>query len=145
MNIGIDFGSTYSMVARYNNSFNTVEAITFAEGEPASVPSVVSISKKGQVTCGKGAKDQVGKKTVRIFEAFKMLLTETNQEMLLRRGYDETYNPKEVKVHEKKKVVHNLCTTYLHSASFLTNSFIWLATFVTSWRNSAAVIRKTPE
>ena len=94
MNIGIDFGSTYSMVARYNNSFNTVEAITFAEGEPASVPSVVSISKKGQVTCGKGAKDQVGKKTVRIFEAFKMLLTETNQEMLLRRGYDETYNPR---------------------------------------------------
>ena len=61
------------------------------------------------------------------------------------KSYDETYNPKEVKVHEKKKVVHNLCTTYLHSASFLTNSFIWLATFVTSWRNSAAVIRKTPE
>lgn len=94
MNIGIDFGSTYSMVARYNDSLKNVEAITFAEGEPASVPSVVSISRKGQVTCGKGAKDQVGKKTVRIFEAFKMLLTENNQEMLRRRGYDQEYTPR---------------------------------------------------
>ena len=97
MNIGIDFGSTYSTVSKYNKSTDNVEAITFSEGEPASIPSVVSISKKrGQVTCGKGAKDQVGKKTVRIFEAFKMLLTEGNQEMLRRRGYDSEYTPRVV-------------------------------------------------
>ena len=96
MKIGIDFGSTYSTVSKYDEILNHVTAITFSEGEPASIPSVVSVSKKGQITCGKGAKDQAGKKTVRIFEAFKMLLTETNQEMLRRRGYDEEYTPRRI-------------------------------------------------
>lgn len=94
MNIGIDFGSTYSTVSKYNSSKNLVEALTLAEGTPASIPSVVSISKKGVITCGSGAKEQVGKKTVRIFEACKMLLTEPNQEMLRRRGYDREYTPR---------------------------------------------------
>lgn len=96
MKIGIDFGSTYSTVSKYNEVVDNVEAITFSEGDPASIPSVVSISKKGQVTCGKGAKDQAGKKTVRIFDAFKMLLTETNQKMLRLRGYDDTFTPREI-------------------------------------------------
>lgn len=94
MKIGIDFGSTYSTVSKYNSVTRNVEAITLAEGEPASIPSVVSISKKGKITCGMGAKAQVGKKTVRIFDAFKMLLTEPNEEMLLRRGYDSEYTPR---------------------------------------------------
>lgn len=96
MNIGIDFGSTYSVVSKYNPLTDNAEAITFAEGEPASIPSVVSISKKGQVTTGKGAKDQAGKKTVRIFEGFKILLTEANRSMLKKRGYDDTYTPREI-------------------------------------------------
>ncbi|MCC8129606.1 MAG: hypothetical protein LIO51_06695 [Clostridiales bacterium] len=94
MNIGIDFGSTYSTVSAYNSVTGQVEALTLVEGEPASIPSVVSISKKGKVTCGKGAKDQAGKRTVRIFEAFKMLLTETNGAMLRRRGYDDRNTPR---------------------------------------------------
>ena len=96
MKIGIDFGSTYSTVSKYNEVVGNVEAITFSEGDPASIPSVVSISKKGQITCGKGAKDQAGKKTVRIFDAFKMLLTETNRKMLSLRGYDDTFTPREI-------------------------------------------------
>lgn len=94
MNIGIDFGSTYSTVSKYNSATNNVEALTLAEGTPASIPSVVSISKKGVITCGAGAKEQMGKKTVRIFEAFKMLLNEPNQEMLRCRGYDSVYTPR---------------------------------------------------
>ena len=93
MNLGIDFGSTYSSIAKYNPITDAAEALTLAEGAPASVPSVVSISKKGVITCGLGAKEQVGKKSVRIFEAFKMLLNESNQEMLHRRGYDDQYTP----------------------------------------------------
>ena len=94
MKVGIDFGSTYSAVAAYDPVSDRVEAIAAYEGEPATIPSVVSISKKGLVTCGKAAKDQIGKKSVRIFEAFKMLLTETDEDMLRRRGYDSTYTPK---------------------------------------------------
>lgn len=96
MNIGIDFGSTYSMVSKYNPTTRQAEAISIAEGAPASQPSVVSISKKGQVTCGIGAKEQIGKKTVRIYDSFKMLLTETNQDMLRRRGYGEDQTPRNI-------------------------------------------------
>lgn len=97
MKIGIDFGSTYSTIAHYNSAIQNVEAITLAEGDPASIPSVVSIAKRNKlVTCGKGAKEQLGKKTVQIFEAFKMLLTETNPEILESRGYDSTYTPREI-------------------------------------------------
>lgn len=94
MKIGIDFGSTYSTVSKYNRATDNVEALTSAEGAPASIPSVVSISKKGVVTCGHGAKEQVGKKSVRVYEAFKMLLNEPNQEMLRRRGYDTHCTPR---------------------------------------------------
>lgn len=95
MKIGVDFGSTYSTFSKYDPLTDNVEALTLAEGAPASIPSVVSISKKGGiVTCGSGAKNQIGKKTVRIFEAFKMLLNEPNQEMLRRRGYDDTFTPR---------------------------------------------------
>lgn len=96
MKIGIDFGSTYSTVSKYNHVTDNVEALTAAEGAPASIPSVVSISKKGVVTCGHGAKEQVGKKSVRVYEAFKMLLNEPNQEMLARRGYDAVHTPRQI-------------------------------------------------
>ncbi len=108
MKIGIDFGSTYSTVSKYNSVTHNVEAITLAEGEPASIPSVVSISKKGKITCGMGAKAQVGKKTVRIFDAFKMLLTEPNEEMLLRRGYDSEYPPRLIARYFLESVLHGV-------------------------------------
>ncbi len=96
MKIGIDFGSTYSTISKYNSITDNVEALTASEGAPASIPSVVSISKKGVITCGHGAKEQVGKKSVRVYEAFKMLLNEPNQEMLCRRGYDDEYTPRHI-------------------------------------------------
>jgi len=108
MKIGIDFGSTYSTVSRYNHITDNVEAVTFAEGEPASIPSVVSISKSGKVTCGRSAKDQIGKKTVRVFEAFKMLLTERDQALLSARGYDSEYTPRRIAA---KYLDSMLCST----------------------------------
>ncbi len=108
MKTGIDLGSTYSTVAKYNSVTDNVEAITFSEGEPASIPSVVSISKRGQITCGTGAKEQIGKRTVRTFDAFKMLLTETNQEMLRRRGYDSEYSPRLITKYYLESMLHGV-------------------------------------
>ena len=108
MKIGVDFGSTYSTVSKYNSSTGNVEALTLYEGAPASIPSVVSISKKGVITCGSAAKEQVGKKTVRIFEAFKMLLNEPNQEMLQRRGYDDVYTPRQITKHFLESTLHGV-------------------------------------
>lgn len=94
MKIGIDFGSTYSTISAYFPREDNVTALTLVEGESASIPSVVSVSKKGKITCGKAAKDQVGKRTVRTFEAFKMLLNEPDQELLRARGYDDEFTPR---------------------------------------------------
>lgn len=94
MKIGIDFGSTYSTISAFFPKENSVNALTLVEGESASIPSVVSITKRGKITCGKAAKDQVGKRTIRTFEAFKMLLNEANQELVHARGYDEQFTPR---------------------------------------------------
>lgn len=94
MRVGIDFGSTYSAISAYNETEDRVEALSLVEGESAAIPSVVSISQKGRVSCGKAAKDQIGKRTARIYEAFKMLLNEPNEEMLARRGYTAEITPR---------------------------------------------------
>ncbi len=94
MKIGIDFGSTYSTLAQYNPKTGDVEPLTTKEGDPASIPSVVSIPKIGARSYGVAAKNSIGKSSVRIFEAFKMLLNEPNREMLRRRGYDDQHTPR---------------------------------------------------
>jgi len=98
MRIGIDFGSTYSTFSAYNAMEDRVDALILMEGESASIPSVVSISKKGKAVCGKAAKNDAArsKRNVRIFEAFKMLLNEPDQVLLKKRGYDEVYNPRKI-------------------------------------------------
>ncbi len=96
MKIGIDFGSTYSTVSKFDAETGCPVPIAFSEGEPASIPSAVCVSRNGQITCGSGAKRQAGRRTARLFEAFKMLLPERNQEMLERRGYDSAYTPRTV-------------------------------------------------
>ncbi|MCD8191039.1 MAG: Hsp70 family protein [Clostridiales bacterium] len=97
MKLGIDFGSTYSTVSAYNSAEDRVEALTLVEGESASIPSVVSIMKgEDEVSCGKAAKEQVGRSIFHTYEAFKMLLTETDQKVLRSRGYDRKHTPREI-------------------------------------------------
>lgn len=95
MRIGIDFGSTYSTVAIFKEDVDNAEAISMAEGDPTSIPSVVSY-KSGATNAfnyGRAAKNQVGRNKVRIFEAFKMLIATQDEEMLRRRGYDDKFTP----------------------------------------------------
>ncbi len=95
MRLGIDFGSTYSTVSRYVSSSDTIEALTLMEGESASVPSVVSISKgKGMMTYGNSAKNKIGRDAFRIYDAFKMLLVEPDQQILKKKGYTEERTPR---------------------------------------------------
>lgn len=94
MKIGIDFGSTYSTISAYFPVEDDVRALSLVEGESTSIPSVVSVSKKGQLSTGMAAKDHVGKRSYRTFEAFKMLLNEPDRSMLQARGYDSHYTPR---------------------------------------------------
>ncbi|MBR2295555.1 MAG: hypothetical protein IJ869_07325 [Clostridiales bacterium] len=93
MIIGIDLGSTYSGFARYDTANNRIEPITFTEGAPFSIPSVIYINSKGQVSTGSAAKNKIGKKGVR-YEYFKMLLNEKNEDIIKSRGYDDQYTPR---------------------------------------------------
>ena len=97
MQIGIDFGSTYSTVSRYDPVTGSVKTITQGPGSPAEIPSVVSIeADSGKTVFGALAKENIGDEDYRIFEAFKMLLVAADEDMLRARGYDETYTPRSI-------------------------------------------------
>lgn len=97
MQIGIDFGSTYSTISRFDPSSDNVKTITQGPGTPGEIPSVVSIhQRKGTVDCGLLAKDHIGKGAYRIYEAFKMLLVSADEEMLRARGYDAEHTPQAI-------------------------------------------------
>lgn len=94
INVGIDFGSTYSTVSVYREEQKQLEAICQDQGSPF-IPSVVALN-KNRYESGKAAKVLTGKKDVKIFKAFKMLLPEKDPEMLAMRGYDEENTPEHI-------------------------------------------------
>lgn len=95
MNLGIDFGSTYSSFATYNATSGLVELCKPTHSESEAVPSVACLDEDDNIISGHEARAQILEDSDTVsFEAFKMLLTETNQEMLKRRGYCGMYSPK---------------------------------------------------
>lgn len=90
MNIGIDFGSTYSLLSRYRSDHNVLE--TLEDNNTTTIPSMVSL-RKGNVNYGTYAKNLTGKKEVTTYKAFKMLLQEENKALLSKRGYDSVHTP----------------------------------------------------
>ena len=67
MKIGIDFGSTYSTFATYDEGMDQPLILSMEEGKPATLPTMVSRSKNGEWNFGNGAKDLVGNKRQQIF------------------------------------------------------------------------------
>ena len=77
-NIGIDFGSTYTTVSVYREETGLLETVFFNQDSPY-VPSVAAYNGK-KLEFGRAAKLHAGKKGVSVYKAFKMLLTETDEE-----------------------------------------------------------------
>ena len=94
VNIGMDFGSTYTTVSVYKQESRMLEALSLSQGMPY-IPSVVSVG-KGPMEFGMAAKTQTGKKGVTVFKAFKMMLTESEPEKLKARGFDENNTPEQI-------------------------------------------------
>ena len=94
MNLGIDFGSTYTVVSTYRKDLKTAEALDASEASPY-LPSEVSV-RGDKVEVGKAAKSQNGKKGTRCYKGFKMLLSVEDPEVRKSRGYDEVYTPEKV-------------------------------------------------
>lgn len=85
VNIGMDFGSTYTTVSVFRKETHTLEALSLSQGMPY-IPSVVSVG-KGAMEFGMAAKTQAGKKGITVFKAFKMMLTESGPKRLEARGF----------------------------------------------------------
>lgn len=113
MKIGIDFGSTYSTFSSYDCTAEPqLKALILEEGRAPAIPSVVSLSRKGDFTYGNAAKDVVGNRNQRVFEAFKMLLVEADPDVLRARGYDSEYSPQRIAKFFLNSVIERLEDRY---------------------------------
>lgn len=94
-NIGIDFGSTYSMFSHYDEINDIVSGIQTENGS-MYIPSVACIDEFGDLLLGQEARDVMRSEPgLTPFRAFKMLLHELDHEKVKRYGYLEK-NPLEV-------------------------------------------------
>ena len=92
INIGIDFGSTTTMVSKY---YNDIPSTIQPDGLTYNYPSIVVYDKnKNSYFYGSNARKRMGSRNTVTFRGFKMLL---NQQMsienLHKRGYDEINTP----------------------------------------------------
>jgi len=102
VNLGIDFGSTYTTVS------------VFDDGKPINVPpdnntfhypSMVAYDGR-RYYCGASARNRMGQPAVRIYRGFKMLLNQQmKKEELLKRGYDDQNTPEEITFRFLKYVI----------------------------------------
>ena len=87
ISIGIDLGSTNSSVFVYDLESNKAVPVDVVSSSPL-IPSVVSYDPRTKkYDFGPNAKNTTAKK-VRVFKAFKMLLSETDSSILVDRRYD---------------------------------------------------------
>lgn len=109
VNLGIDFGSTYTMVSVYEGGAPiTVQPNNISY----SYPSIVAYdTKKGKYFFGSSAKDKLGKIGVRGFRGFKMLLNQQmNPKALCERGYDDVNTPEYITELFLRHVIKNTLT-----------------------------------
>lgn len=97
LNLGLDFGSTTSILSLYERDNGGLQTIIIDSGVPY-IPSKVSTGLKGEnPSFGVAAKSDVGKSRRRVFEAFKTLLNnEPDSDIVVQRGYDERFTPETV-------------------------------------------------
>lgn len=91
MNIGLDLGSTYSILSTYRNELGQIEYLD--DNGSVDIPSIVSVDDGGAMF-GSYAKDRTGERGVQTYKAFKMLLMEKNEKRLKDRKYDKNHTPK---------------------------------------------------
>lgn len=94
LNIGIDFGSTYTLVSAYQSETGKLEPVILELNTPY-VPSVVASrdDKTDRLRFGTAAKNAAGRKGIHTYKAFKMLLGENNSALLEKRGYSRECTP----------------------------------------------------
>lgn len=95
MNLGIDFGSTYSMLSYYDPASDSIKGVQTQNGS-IYIPSV-ACRFNNKLLVGQQAKDRLNTNQNAVaFRAFKMLLNESDKTRLSLMNYDSEYTPKQV-------------------------------------------------
>lgn len=97
MNLGVDFGSTYSSFSTYNSATASVELCRPTQGQAEAIPTVACLNWDEQLLTGHPAREQmIEDPDSQYFQAFKMLLTEKRPEILEERGFTDAYTPQRI-------------------------------------------------
>ena len=98
MNLGVDLGSTYSSFSTYNKDTHNVDLCRPGQGTPEAIPSIACLDDDNAILTGYDARQHLltTDPGARTFSAFKMLLTENNEELLQERGYGSDYTPRAI-------------------------------------------------
>ena len=111
LNIGIDFGSTYTMVSVYREDTEKLETIILGTGTPY-IPTVVSCEDgnlNGEILFGREAKESADEEDYVVYKAFKMLLSEDDPAVLSGRGYTPEMTPARIAELFLKNLVKKVC------------------------------------
>lgn len=101
--VGLDFGTTYSFLSRireqYDNSGNLISVdpeacLPSVNAQSPSIDSIVLKNPDGTLLFGPLARQKTGRKGTTSYKGFKMMLAETDQEVLRTRGYDDACTPR---------------------------------------------------
>ena len=100
MNLGIDFGSTYSSFAVYNTVTGSTELCKPTHSESEAVPSVACLDENDRILTGHEAREMIqDDEDVVGFDAFKMLLLEKDEAVIRSRGFNKNYTPEKITEH----------------------------------------------
>jgi len=95
MNIGLDFGTTNSILSFYDRNRDYVDTYKLDGNAGANyIPSIVAID-EGEVSIGEAAKNSIDDEYVRVYSRFKILLNLEDKKSLLSNGYGDK-TPEEI-------------------------------------------------
>ena len=109
MDIGIDFGSTYSLITTFDKESQSLIELKPAK-DVAVTPSSISIKKsnKNDMQFGIDSKKAAHKTGYRHFSGFKMMLVEKDPQKLKESGYDDQYTPQYITSLFLKKMLNGI-------------------------------------
>ena len=109
LKIGIDFGSTYTVVSRYREESGKLEPIILGTGTPY-IPTVVACEEGDpdrEILFGRAAKESTDDEEYVVYKAFKMMLNENSP--LSDRGYEGSVTPARIAELFLRDLVKRVC------------------------------------
>jgi len=122
-NIGLDFGTTNSIISYYDEKKNTIEKFEQSSME-SYIPSYYAISKEeGDISIGSDAKSKIGNGDYYIYSKFKMLISETDTEVLEDFDWPENANKTPVEITEEyiSMLINDYCSANKISINEINN------------------------